>query len=313
MTAGRINPGERSAPSEITRPSSRGIPPETLVFCIVASITVLTYLFADWSVSALVQASVMAVLVAVMGLPHGALDPVIARRLGLWRGAGSLMLFLFAYAALSVLVVGAWRLAPVAALSGFLAMSAMHFSGDWEFGRHVVLRLVSGAALLSAPSVRDVEEVATLYSVLAGPTAANIATVQAAAGPYLLVGLLVAAAVVARRRLCDGIELLLATALALIAPPLVFFTVYFCCLHSARHLRESLVSNRHTLSSKATITIAGGAIVLPIGVAIMHLTNVERSSLDAGVLQVVFIGLAALTVPHMILVHLDQRAVQRCG
>lgn len=294
----------------MTRPAT---PPETYVFSAVAVVAILAYLLADPGVPIVVQVSVIAVLVAVLGLPHGALDPMIARRLGLWRTPGTLALFSLGYVALAALVVGLWLLAPVASLLAFLAISAAHFGGDWNTGRPVTVRLLAGAALLSLPSLRNAEEVAELYVVLAGPAAETIAQVQAAAGPALLVGLVITAIVAARRRPHEGLELVLVAAVALTTPPLVFFTVYFCLLHSARHLRDGFAEERRVLPRRATIAIVAGATIIPILVAVAVVATGAPTALDERLIQVVFIGLAALTVPHMLLVTLDERARRRAS
>lgn len=288
-------------------------PPETYLFSATAVVAILAYLLADPGVPVVVQVSVIAVLVAVLGLPHGALDPMIARRLGLWRTPGTLALFSLGYVALSALVVNLWLLAPVASLVAFLAISAAHFGGDWNTGRPVIFRLLAGAALLSLPSLRNLEEVAELYVVLAGPAAATISQVQAAAGPLLLVGLVITATVAARRRPHEGLELVLVAAVALTTPPLVFFTVYFCLLHSARHLRDGFAEERRVLPRRATIVIVAGATIIPILVAIAVVATGAPGALDERLIQVVFIGLAALTVPHMLLVTLDEHARRRAS
>lgn len=287
-------------------------PPETWVFAALATVAALAYLLADPGVPIMVQVSVIAILVAVLGLPHGALDPMIARRIGLWRGPRSLALFTVGYVAISAAVIGLWLLAPVASLIVFLAISAAHFGGDWNAGRPALLRCLSGAALLSLPALGDRDAVAELYVVLAGPEAAAIATAQAVAGPAMLAGLVVTAVLAARRRPHEGLELVLVAVLALTTPPLVFFIVYFCLLHSARHLREGFQEERGVLPRRVTVSIVVGATVVPIAAALVFLLATDGArALDERLIQVIFIGLAALTVPHMALVTLGDRARRR--
>lgn len=284
-------------------------PIETVLFGGMALIAVFAYLLADPGVPIVVQITVIAVLVAVLGLPHGALDPVVARRIGLWRGPRSLALFTLGYVAISAAVVGLWLIAPVASLVAFLLISAAHFGGDWNTSGPVSLRLLVGVGLLSMPSLADEAAVAELYVTLSGPDAALIAMVQNAIGPLLLVGMIVAGAIAARRRPADGLEIVVVVALALTTPPLVFFIIYFCLLHSARHLREGFVEERGVLPRRAVVTIVAGATIVPIIAAVVFLASTSGgAALDDRLIQVVFIGLAALTVPHMIVVTLGDRA-----
>ncbi|RZS56262.1 Brp/Blh family beta-carotene 15,15'-monooxygenase [Microcella putealis] len=282
---------------------------ETVLFGAMALIAVFAYLLADPGVPIVVQITVITVLVAVLGLPHGALDPVVARRLGLWRGTRSLALFTLGYVAISAAVIGLWLIAPVASLVAFLLISAAHFGGDWNTSGPISLRLLVGVGLLSLPSLADEAAVAELYVTLSGPDAALIAMVQNAIGPLLLVGMIVAGAIAARRRPADGLEIVVVVALALTTPPLVFFIIYFCLLHSARHLREGFVEERGVLPRRAVVTIVAGATIVPIIAAVVFLASTGGGgSLDDRLIQVVFIGLAALTVPHMIVVTLGDRA-----
>ena len=106
-----------------------------------------------------------------------------------------------------------------------------------------------------------------------------------------------------RRWRSTALELCVLAILFALTPPLVGFAVYFCCVHSARHI-ASIMSSLRQHMSLAAVTVQ--AAIFSVGswlagaVAIWWLA-------DAGdpqpvVLRVVFIGLAALTVPHMILV-----------
>jgi len=88
--------------------------------------------------------------------------------------------------------------------------------------------------------------------------------------------------------------------LAFVAEPLVYFALYFCALHSLRHLaglfREAPASEQGRLwrmtfvYTVATVVLAGVLLALW-----SHLP------IDTLILQLVFIGLAAVTVPHMML------------
>jgi Brp/Blh family beta-carotene 15,15'-monooxygenase len=110
----------------------------------------------------------------------------------------------------------------------------------------------------------------------------------------------VGAALQFRQRSSDTLELLSIVGGGLLLHPLVFFTCYFALLHSPRHLLETAQGLGMTGLKRiylatlpvllATLLLAGLAYWLlpPIGMA-------------ARVLRIVFIGLAALTVPHMLL------------
>jgi Brp/Blh family beta-carotene 15,15'-monooxygenase len=97
-------------------------------------------------------------------------------------------------------------------------------------------------------------------------------------------------------------EFTLLTVVFAFLPPLVSFALYFCIIHTGRHMRRIWHVLASSSSPKGLYRQAAGftlASWLVGGAAFLWL---ETGDLDAALLQVVFIGLAALTVPHMILV-----------
>ena len=84
-----------------------------------------------------VQVIALVTGVAVFGVPHGALDPLVGRHLLRSRyGARWWRPFYSAYLLLTGLVILGWWLAPGATLTAFLAASALHFGlGDVDRSR----------------------------------------------------------------------------------------------------------------------------------------------------------------------------------
>ncbi len=288
----------------------RSIRVETLVFSGLAAAVVLAIGFRMPPPPLALQIGVLGALVALLGLPHGALDPLIARRIGLWRTPAGFAAFNLAYLAVVALVVVVWLLAPVGSLVVFLVVSAVHFGADWNTGGPAWVRAATGLGLLTLPSYVHADEVGALYATLAGEGGAAVAAVQSALGPVAVVAMIVGAALAWRSRRSDSGEILLAAGLAVIAPPLVFFAVYFCALHSARHLREGFGAER--ASGRLPLLVAIVYTVIPVtAVGIFLLAVPNPAGLDERLLQFVFIGLAGLTVPHMIVVALDERSIAR--
>ena len=248
-----------------------------------------------------VELGALAVAVLLLGVPHGSLDVLHGRdsyrlaRLGPWA------LFLVAYLAVGACVVLAWAVAPGASLLGLLVISAFHFSGDLERGSPLGLRWVHGLAPVCLPALDHEGELAELFAALApSPAAAAIsAALAAAAGPLLLASL-VATAAYARRHAGASLEVAATAALCSVASPLLGFGVYFCLLHARRHVGRT---RRLYAPSASTMLWAAWVPTVATGVAgwlAFHL--VPAATVEAGALRVIFVGLAALTVPHMILI-----------
>ena len=93
--------------------------------------------------------------------------------------------------------------------------------------------------------------------------------------------------------------------------PLLAFTIYFCFLHSVRHslsLIYELNKNNFNLGFKKFIkkalplTLITGILYL---IALFILLN--SYELNSAILKVIFIGLASLTFPHILLEYLLEK------
>lgn len=248
-----------------------------------------------------VQIALLTPLVAGLGVPHGALDIDMARALWPLERRAARLAFGLGYLAVAAAVLGLWLVAPAVALTAFLVYSAAHFAGDWREALVWPARLVAGAAVVALPAARHEAAVRDLFDVLAPADAAGaLASGLHALAPLAAVGAIGLAAV-ARR---PGVVLELATLalLALAAPPLVYFAVYFCGLHSPRHFVETL--DRLDLGWWRGVRAA-----LPLTLTTLALAGLAAAVLaargdapDVVALKTVFAGLAALAVPHMVLV-----------
>ena len=95
------------------------------------------------------------------------------------------------------------------------------------------------------------------------------------------------------------------------ASPLIAFTIYFCFLHSFRH-SISLINelDKDNFKNGAYIFIKK-AIPLTLLTAAMYMASVYFLSnyyqLSDAILKVIFIGLASLTFPHILLEYLLEK------
>ena len=249
-----------------------------------------------------IQLAILSPIILLLGVPHGALDTVFVRQLSNTQSGARWSLFAICYLAAAASVVVVWWLAPGFFLAAFLLISAIHFSGDPDGRTPTWFRTLYGGAVIFCPLLLHAAEVQQLFALLAGFPAAQtiVAVLQLAAGPWVA-AIGVAAIAAAKRDLVRSVELVSITALLCVAPPLIGFTVYFCFMHSARHvLRTRDYSNAGTF--RHLIGIATWPMLFTVvGVGIAGWMS-EGGSLDMQLAQLLFVGLAALTVPHMIVV-----------
>jgi Brp/Blh family beta-carotene 15,15'-monooxygenase len=254
-------------------------------------------------------ASVVALLfVVLIGLPHGAFDGAIANHLGAGRSFATTAKFIASYCAAAALVIAIWIMFPAVTLALFLIISMIHFGrGDASAKSGPVFMtqvLLHGGLPIFGIIYFQQSSVIPLFDALTNGASDLAILISKIMVPLLglmagLYGLMAFRDASLRARFAEFI--LLAVVIAIL-PPLVSFALYFCIIHTGRHMRRIWHVLASTISPKGLYRQAAGftlASWLVGGAAFLWL---EIGDLDAALLQVVFIGLAALTVPHMILV-----------
>lgn len=270
------------------------------------------------SLSLSIQLIILAIAVVILGLPHGALDLTLVQGTsnGSWLVlASSALVYLLG----SVAVIAAWLMIPVPALVSFLMIALVHFGlGDTAELRGIQRALEVGARgglSTVAPLVFQPQTTLALFALLVGPGAAGTLSAAHEAimplGGWLWGTCLVAAVLWRVISLKPGwlqatLELVLTSAVFALLHPLAAFLLYFGFVHSIRHLAE-LGAARFPGSANR----AGRWLMLeslPFTAATLVLAGFAwfafggSVSFDEGLIRILFWGLSALTVPHMILV-----------
>ena len=245
---------------------------------------------------------VLSALILLLGVPHGAFDTVFAWRIYGIRSPLAWVGFVLGYLLLAAGVVAVWVVAPAFFLLGFLLISAVHFSGDPAEGTPLMTRLLYGGSILVLPSLFHADEMGRLFGLLVGPGTAYMLMpwIRLLAWVWLPC---VCLAVILRSRsdLTGAMEIGAAALLALVVPPLVSFTLFFCGMHSARHILRTIDYSGRT-SARLLLVAALLPMLGVIAVSAVAWHFLKDTPLEARVIQIIFVGLAALTVPHMILV-----------
>jgi Brp/Blh family beta-carotene 15,15'-monooxygenase len=119
--------------------------------------------------------------------------------------------------------------------------------------------------------------------------------------PYWLVLLLLTAVDELTRRSGAALELLAVAALGTLAPAVIGFAIFFCAMHSARHVLRG-VGLVGRMAPRAWLLGLGLPLVGTIALGALAWPRVGDASLDARLVRLLFTGLAALTVPHLAVV-----------
>jgi Brp/Blh family beta-carotene 15,15'-monooxygenase len=255
---------------------------------------------------------VLALGVIFLGLPHGALDFAVAKSLNLVTSITSAFRFITIYTAIASLSITFWIWMPDISLVLFLCVSVFHFSADWRDTMPFLSRLGLASALLCGPSVLYSSNVTDIFTALLLTTERANWVVQGMQLTFYIgvfVFLYFVIQLVLRKtrpgvwQITEWLTLILSS---LILSPLIHFGLYFCLLHSPKHLRDVGVKLR--VSVKRAIVISLPFVILTIVLAAGLYELFGSSELSTDLLRWIFIGLFGLTMSHMLLIHLWHRS-----
>ena len=234
-------------------------------------------------------------LVIMVGLPlmvyltHGLSSPEFHQNIS------KLVLFLTSYVILAGVFLWLWLVAPMISLIIFLIVSSYHFGMDYCSEKTLMsscISVLSGGAILCFPVLFHTDESFAIFSLLVGSPVYTEPLLLAAwlvtCGLYLLY----------HQRKDIVFELIGLGVLAFIFPPLLFFTLYFCGLHSMRHYLQHWPALRHAMVRDKYWVLAL-VIATYAMVAWVYFYFLSPASMPTNLVKTVFYVLAALTIPHM--------------
>jgi Brp/Blh family beta-carotene 15,15'-monooxygenase len=287
----------------------------------LVTVLALAALLSGWlaHIDGLALGILLAVSVGVFGVPHGALDLTLVRGMGV-ASKKHLVLVTGGYLLLSLGVLISWSLAPVTTLALFLLISVIHFGlGDTEDlagGQRWLEVIARGGLPIAAPLAFHPAVTHDLFLVLTGPASLGaMERFMAWAMPLILFWALCLPLAVLlkmyqafqhnRRSLWAAGELIGLLCVFYLLHPLAAFLLYFCAVHSVRHLADIAAARHPAASGEAVQWI--GRESLPLSLATVAIALVAflmmspSTAPEASLIRIVFQGLAALTLPHMIL------------
>ncbi len=243
--------------------------------------------------------------VLLFGLPHGAMDLMISKDAGLWSDRGGFVRFHLVYLGLAASTVAAFIALPALALGAFLLISLWHFAEDWPCLPRP-LRLGAASVIILGPTISHPQEVARIFETVSGLSVSlpgALPGLPVAAAFVVIGGSLLLALRYDRRA---GLEIAAVAALSVLLPPLLFFAAYFTLLHSPRHL----LRHRELVDGPGGRVVVGIYTALAMGVVIalaFFLPGEIVTSWNGAGIRALFVGLAALTLPHMLLLEYASR------
>lgn len=262
----------------------------------------------------------LASAVVVLGLPHGALDFAVAKSLRLVSSFSSALYFITAYIAVSAFAIMLWVAFPAVGLALFLVVSIYHFSTDWRDILPSNASLGLAAVVICGPAVFYSATLVTLFtSLLLSVESAEwiIQSMQLIFVAGIMMFLYSIFGILKNKKIdrqpdkqtmgkwhyAEWVALIISS---LILSPLLHFALYFCLLHSPKHLYD--VSVKLEISVHKALIIGLPFVLLTLILAAVLLKLGGTGELNIILLRGVFIGLFGLTMAHMLLISLWHRS-----
>ena len=266
-------------------------------------------------------------LILSIGISHGSLDNLKGRKLFHILEINNFSIFYIAYILISLVVISLWIFIPYISLIIFLIVASYHFGKeDTQF---LIIRnsyynqflfLLKGSLIVFAPMYFYFDETISIFKLLLieNETFYNFLDLIETKNILLyciilstLANILLFAKNFELKKFTIFLDYFSILIINYYFSPLVAFTIYFCFLHSIRHC-ISLMSelDQHDLGNGFKIFIKK-ALPLTIITAIfcvigLYLLN-NTYNFDSSIFKIIFIGLASLTFPHILLEYLIEK------
>ena len=266
-------------------------------------------------------------LILSIGISHGALDNQKGKKLSQLYNIQKSYFFYLIYSLIGVSIIIFWLFFPTLSLILFLIVASYHFGKeDTEFlinnknVSNLILYFLKGSLIIIAPLMFHFVETINIFKLLLienenfylflnfiednsillfALSISLLSNIYYFLKDFKIVNILI---------LLDFFSII---ALNYFLTPLVAFTIYFCFLHSFRH-SISLITELNEKSLKiGAITFIKKAMPLTVLTAILYIISLYFLSnfyqLNDAILKVIFIGLASLTFPHILLEYLLEK------
>ena len=261
-------------------------------------------------------------LILTVGVSHGALDDIKGYKVLKFYKVKNKLVFYLSYISLSLLVMFIWILFPTIALVLFLIIAAYHFGREdcWSLpikksNLNSIKFFLKGSLVILAPLWLSFEETILLFNTL-GVKNQEFYNFLSFLNLNKLFSLLILLSILSNILINRELKYLTGFAWEIICilalysafNPLIAFTIYFCFLHSLRHtasLKHEFNINIQEFIKKAWPLTLTTSILFFFGIYI--LTGFQNVPIDSSIINVIFIGLASLTFPHILLEYLLEK------
>ena len=296
----------------------------SLIFFLLCNLCSFIFLNIESSV---ISPSICLVLILIIGVSHGSLDHIKGKKLLKLFQLQNILFFYLIYLTLAISVVILWVIMPMISLVIFLIVASFHFGKeDTQFlidensYLNHLLFFFKGSLIILAPMYFHFNETISIFKLLLVENEFFFSFLSFVETSKILVIGMMLSTLASVYLFIKKFELAKFTfffdyfsiiILNYYFQPLLAFTIYFCFLHSIRHIISlafeldfKSFGNGLTIFSKKAVPLT----VLTATFCLIGLYFLNNNyDLDSSILKVIFIGLASLTFPHILLEYLIER------
>ena len=254
-----------------------------------------------------------------IGISHGSLDHIKGKKLLKILGFKSSVVFYFGYIFVGLTTIIIWLLFPKILLFLFLLIAAFHFGKeDSEFlnkrKNFELIYFFKGSLIIVAPLLFHKNETLSIFKSLNFDITNSFVINNEILYFFILLSF-ISHIFLSLNKSFDAKSLLFMDFLSILIlnyflNPVLAFTFYFCFLHSIRH-SISLIKEINTNLKKGLPIFIKKALPLTIitifgYIFALYILN-NYNELSESIYKVIFIGLASLTFPHILLEYLIEK------
>ena len=288
-----------------------------IFFFVVNIFCILIFKYSNLNVSTIL----CLLLILIIGVSHGSLDHIKGQKLLELFNLKSIYIFYITYILISGVVIATWMLLPSVTLIIFLIISSYHFGKeDTQFlinNRSYFTQMLyffKGFLIILAPLYFHFQETIAIFKLLLIDNEAFYSSlnfietnnvIQIGIFCSTLSSIFLFLKNFEIKKFVVFLDYFSILILNYYLSPLIAFTVYFCFLHSIRHsisLAIELDPNSIVNGFKLFVNKALPLTILTAIFSFIALYLLNNSfNLDSAILKIIFIGLASLTFPHILL------------
>ena len=259
-------------------------------------------------------------LIATIGVSHGSLDNYKGKKLLKFYSLKNLIIFYLSYILIALFIILLWKILPTTTLFIFLIIAAYHFGKEDSLNKikksnfKLLYYFSRGSIIIFAPLAFHTNDTIEILKIISSDIFIEylfylekyyffkLTLSLVILSSYLISG---------KESASFYFEVPAILAMNYFFTPFFAFTIYFCFLHSVRHI-ISLSSELDKENIKKGLNIfLNKALPLSLITAILFIIALyfllDFNQINEAIFKVIFIGLASLTFPHILLEYLLEK------